>query len=82
MTSYRHEMKNANSKKKSTGKNIFFYKSPVPRKTKIKVSPFFEGFLQWKNQSAIFGGSDLEIKPLEYINPEVIEFSIHNPEQN
>jgi hypothetical protein len=70
------------TQKKNLRAKHFFYKSPVPRKTKIKVSPFFEGFLQWKSQSAIFGGSDLEIKPLEYINPEVIEISIHNPEQN
>jgi hypothetical protein len=39
-----------------------------------KVSPFFTGFLGRKSQSAIFGGSYLEIKPLEYINRRFYKF--------
>jgi hypothetical protein len=62
------------TQKKNLRAKPLFYKSPAPRKTKNKVSPFFTGFLQHKSQSTIFGGSDLEIKPLEYINRRFYKF--------
>jgi hypothetical protein len=48
-----------------------FYKSSTPRKPNRKASPFFAYFLECKIQGSIFGGSDLEIKPLEYINRNI-----------
>jgi hypothetical protein len=45
-----------------------------------KASPFFTGFLGKKSQCAIFGGSYLEIKPLEY-KLEVLQISIHNSDK-
>jgi hypothetical protein len=54
-------------KKNPPSKTLFLQKSCAQKMDK-KASPFFDGFLQRKSQSAIFGGSDLEKKPLEYIN--------------
>jgi hypothetical protein len=74
----RDDISSQNEKSKPEKKihhaKTFFYKSPAPRKTKNKVSPFFGDFLESKSQSAIFGGSDLEIKPLEYINRRFYNF--------
>jgi len=39
VTTYRHKIENANPKKKSTGKNIFFTKVLRPEKRKIKYPP-------------------------------------------
>ena len=73
LTIYRHKMKNANPKKNLRAKTLFLQKS-CAQETEDKVSPFFGWFLQWKSPSTIFGGSDLEIKPLEYINRRFYKF--------
>jgi len=39
VTTYRHKIENANPKKKSPGKNIFFTKVLRPEKRKIKYPP-------------------------------------------
>jgi hypothetical protein len=64
-------------KKNPRAKTLFLQKS-CAQKMENKVSPFFTGFLGRKSQSAIFGGSDLEIKPLEYINRRFYKFQFIN----
>ena len=64
-------------KKNLRAKTIFLQKS-CAQKNENKASPFFAEFLGRKIQSAIFGGSDLEKKPLEYINRRFYNFQFIN----
>jgi hypothetical protein len=62
------QIRKSKPENKIPGLKYFFYKSPAPKKRNKKASPFFADFLEIKIQRAIFGGSDLEIKPLIYID--------------
>ena len=64
-------------KKNLQAKTIFLQKSRA-QKNENKASPFFAEVLGRKIQSAIFGGSDLEKKPLEYINRRFYNFQFIN----
>ena len=77
LTIYRHKPENPNQKKNLRAKTIFLQKS-CAQKNENKASPFFAEFLGRKIQSAIFGGSDLEKKPLEYINRRFYNFQFIN----
>lgn len=47
------------SQKKNLRAKPLFFKSPAPRKSKMKVSPFFGGPAQRKSRRAVLGGSNL-----------------------